>query len=193
MSIIIVSRKNPKSLEVAMRKMLPGEKVFVADVTSKSSSPDWVVFSPFHSYATAEGTPHFQVPGSAEKSFTVEGAWQGLKVFEGESVDKSKFTVRNGKNLKRTSRAKGRGKVLGHAFDNVLLDYVAARKQIYLPLYNQQLDHPAAQTSLHKLVQALQENDHLILLDYETNEDVQNTRTPLSHASLVKRRLLEMV
>lgn len=181
------------------------KKVVVVDVTSKSNSQH-VCFSPFHPYQDVEsGLPYFKVPGSSrrggkgERSFTVEGIWQGLKVFENEGIDRKKFTITNSHGIKRSStRSKHRrGPVRGHQFfkgeneEEQLLDYVAARKQIYIPAYNQLLEHPVAKKALDELFQLHLESD-LILLDYTTNEDINNTRVPLSHASLVKARLHQM-
>lgn len=62
--------------------------------------------------------------------------WQGLKVFDAAGIDTSKFEITSMKGLKRTVRRFGR--VLGHQAgvgSDTLLDYVAARKAIYLPAY----------------------------------------------------------
>lgn len=45
-------------------------------------------------------------------SVSVEGLWQGLKAFENQDIDPSKFTKSDMKGLKRTTRKYGR--VLGH-------------------------------------------------------------------------------
>ena len=78
----------------------------VLDVTSRGAQP-WVQFSPFYPH---RGIP---VPMSAGyTTYSVEGAWQGLKVFETHGVDLSKLRVTGMKDLKRTVRKYGR--VLGH-------------------------------------------------------------------------------
>ena len=59
----------------------------ILDVTSKGPDP-WVRFSPFY--------PHgdIPVPGESEMfAASVEGVWQGLKVFESADVDPLKFEV----------------------------------------------------------------------------------------------------
>ena len=43
---------------------------------------------------------------------SVEGIWQGLKVFQNMDVDVSKFQISNMRNLKRTT--KKYGKIIGH-------------------------------------------------------------------------------
>ena len=86
------------------------------------------------------------------------------------------------KNIKRTVRT--HGKCLGHKYGGKILGYVEARKLIYVPAYNWVL-----QNRLGMLVRKLRElssRGTVILLDYETNEDVENADKPLSHASLIK-------
>ena len=84
------------------------------------------------------------------------------------------------------------GRCLGHraGFDGTeLLDYLAARKGIYLPAYayvlRERLVDELAQ------LRALAEAGPLVLLDYETNTDVEDLRKPLSHAGLVRAWLLD--
>lgn len=81
--------------------------------------------------------------------------------------------------------------VLGHAWyggsgssggGRVLLPYVQARKKIYLPAYEWVLDHKV-QPELRRIAQAALQQ-RVVLLDYETNCDVEDASRPLSHASL---------
>lgn len=59
----------------------------IIDVTSKGDEP-WVKFSPFYPHG------NIPVPGIADAfAESVEGVWQGLKVFESEGVDLKKFNV----------------------------------------------------------------------------------------------------
>ena len=70
------------------------------------------------------------------RAASVEGVWQGLKVFESADVDRRKFEVTSMKGLKRTVRRFGQ--CLGHrwgAGDWTLLGYREARYRIYLPTY----------------------------------------------------------
>lgn len=151
----------------------------ILDVTSRGSQP-WIRFSPFY--------PHGNIPvpfSPGHVSASVEGIWQGLKVFERADVDARKFTITTMKNLKRSTRTYG--KVLGHrqgvAGDH-LLPYVEARQLIYLPSYHWVLEH-CLQDVLTELKQ-LEQAKTLIFLDYETNCDVNVVTRPLSHAGLVK-------
>ncbi len=151
----------------------------IIDVTSRGSTP-WVRFSPFYPHG---GIP---VPYSPEKfSMTVEGIWQGLKVFETTDVDASKLIISNMKGIKRSTRKYG--KVLGHRVGltgNKLLSYQEARWQIYLPSYKWVLDN-CVQDLINELQKLVAEKT-VVLLDYETNCEINNLSRPLSHAALIK-------
>ena len=154
----------------------------IIDVTSKGKLP-MLKFSPFYPVG---GIP---IPFSENKhAESVEGIWQGLKVFETHDIDESKFKITSMKGLKRTIRKYGKPK--GHrkgVGGDQLLDYITARKLIYLPTYRWVLDNRLA-TEINEL-KRIQEKETLILLDYETNGEIENPRKPLSHAQLIKMRL----
>ena len=101
------------------------------------------------------------------------------------NVDPTFFSKRDMKNLKRTVRKYG--PCLGHrkgTNGEELLGYIEARKQIYLPCYKWVLEN-----KLQKLVTAIRvisKHKPVVLLDYNTNPDVNNPKKPLSHASLIK-------
>lgn len=156
----------------------------VLDVTSRGPQP-WVRLSPFY--------PHGGIPvpfsdGAVGQS--VEGIWQALKVFDTADVDQAKLTATAMTGIKRTVRRFGQ--VHGHRrglTGDTLLDYESARRQIYLPVYRWVLEHRAAEQ-----IDALRElagGVDLVLLDYTTNGDVTDLATPLSHAALVRRHLLD--
>jgi hypothetical protein len=89
------------------------------------------------------------------------------------------------KNLKRTIRSNGpckghRKGVNGHE----LFGYLTARKLIYLPSYKWVLDHKLGH--LVERLRRISESGTLVLLDYETNLDVLDASSPLSHAGLIK-------
>lgn len=176
-AIHVMSKRS--SLE-NLKKKFPEAQIL--DLTSKGAAP-WVQFSPFYPHG---GIPVPFSPGQTGSS--VEGIWQGLKVFEKEDVDRSKLAITNMSGLKRSSRKFG--KVLGHRAGidgNHLLSYLDARRQIYLPTYLWVL-----QNKLQDEIAQLKEiasQSALILLDYETNTDLNNLSKPLSHASLVKNYL----
>ena len=154
----------------------------IVDVTSKGELP-MVKFSPFYPIG------NIPIPFSENKfSESVEGIWQGLKVFESQDVDEFKFHITSMKGLKRTVRKFGIPK--GHRKGingNELLDYITARKLIYLPTYKWVLDN-CLEKEINEL-KGLATDKTLILLDYETNGDIENPKKPLSHAQLIKRRL----
>jgi hypothetical protein len=177
MLIFVDSRRKN---DATLHKLYPN--ALLLDVTSKGSLP-WVKFSPFY--------PHGVIPVPFFPNITaqaVEGIWQGLKVFEIMDIDTSKFTITSMKNLKRTVRSLGAPRGHRRGVDGEsLLSYREARYQIYLPCYKWVLDN-----CLQAEVSELRELAHrqpLVLLDYETNIDIENLSKPLSHAGLVKRYL----
>jgi hypothetical protein len=167
MDVRIVSRRATKQ-----QQKLAGEGFVVIDVTSKAPT-DYVKFSPFYPHG------NIPVPGMDAVSESVEGVWQGLKILEGKGTDNKKFSVKSMKGLKRC------GKVLGHKYGDESLEYVNARKRIYVPTYQYVLD-----TYMQKELNDLRRITKLVLLDYDTNENVDDTSKPLSHASLIKKTLM---
>jgi hypothetical protein len=170
--------ENKKKQKKTLAKLYPNAEVI--DVTSKGQEP-FVRLSPFY--------PHGNIPVPFSEnifSFSVEGIWQGLKVFENMGIDDSKFGITNMKGIKRTSRKFG--KTIGHrkgVYGTEYLDYLSARMKIYLPSYAWVLQNKA-QKEIEMLVSIAEKKD-LILLDYETNEDIENIKKPLSHAALIKK------
>lgn len=170
--------ENKKKSFKTLAKLYPNAEVI--DVTSKGMFP-YVKLSPFY--------PHGDIPVPFSLNCfakSVEGIWQGLKVFDLEDVDISKFEIVDMKGIKRTVRKFG--KPQGHrrginGFE--LLDYLTARKQIYLPAYAWVLQNKTTK-EIDMLVDFAKKTD-LVLLDYETNCDIENIRKPLSHAGLVKK------
>ena len=156
----------------------------VVDLTSRAEMP-WVKFSPFF--------PHGSIPvpvaGTTLYSESVEGAWQGLKVFEHESIDLKRLENRSMKNIKRSGIRRGR--VLGHRIElssDELIDYKSARERIYMPMYRWVLENKL--TAEIDLLRTLCEAGAVALLDYNNCEDIGDLSKPLSHAVLVKQFLL---
>lgn len=174
MIIIESKRKKPATI----LKKYPD--AILADVTS-SAKDGLVKLSPFY--------PHGGIPvpfSEGYKATCVEAIWQGLKVFEGAGVDTSLFQNDTMKGLKRTVRRFG--KPLGHrkgVNGSELLGYIEARKQIYIPTYRWVLENKVANI-IERLKAASEEGMTIVLLDYDTNADVENAKKPLSHASLIK-------
>ncbi len=174
--MIYIANKRRK-LE-SIKKQYPD--AIILDVTSKAG---WAQkLSPFY--------PHGGIPIPNSGSVTgmsVEGIWQGLKVFESQGVSVSHFHNATMKGLKRTVRSLG--KPLGHQYgvsSNELLSYLEARVAIYLPTYKWVLENvQEAKSLVHRIAMKSKETD-IVLLDYNTNEDFMNLKSPLSHAALIK-------
>lgn len=151
----------------------------IADVTSQATD-GLVKLSPFY--------PHGGIPvpfSEGSTAMCVEGIWQGLKVFESADVDVNMFANGMMKNIKRTVRRFG--KPLGHrkgVNGTELLGYIEARKQIYLPAYKWVLENKVA--NIIERLREASKTKTIVLLDYTTNCDIDNPKTPLSHAFLIK-------
>ena len=174
--MIIVDSKKKKPSTIL--KKYPN--AILADVTS-GAKDGLKKLSPFY--------PHYGIPVPFSDGYTatcVEAIWQGLKVFEGSDVDVQMFQNDTMKNIKRTVRRFG--KPLGHrkgVHGTELLGYIEARKQIYIPTYRWILENKVSDI-IDRLRDASNSGKIIVLLDYDTNADVENAQKPLSHASLIK-------
>ncbi len=174
--MIIIESKRKKAATILKRY----PDAILADVTS-GAKDGLVKLSPFY--------PHGGIPVPFSEGYTatcVEAIWQGLKVFEGSDVDVSLFQNDTMKGLKRTVRRFG--KPLGHrkgVNGEELLGYIEARKQIYIPTYKWVLENKVANI-IERLRAASDSGKTIVLLDYDTNADVEDAKKPLSHASLIK-------
>lgn len=154
----------------------------ILDITSSSSLRYAQILSPFF--------PHYHIPIPFSEGYyatCVEAVWQGLKVFQDADVDMEMFKNDTMKNLKRT--VKRFGKPLGHrkGINGVeLLDYFAARMQIYLPTYKWVLDNVKEVNDVVLRIKERSLSHDIVFLDYNTNIDFRDTSSPLSHAGLVK-------
>ena len=173
--MIIIESKRKKA-ETILKKY---PDAILADVTSQAKDA-LIKLSPFY--------PHGEIPVPFSDGYSatcVEAIWQGLKVFEGADVDISLFYNDTMKGLKRTVRKFG--KPLGHrkgVHGKELLGYIEARKLIYIPTYKWVLENQVA--SIIDRLRKASETKTIILLDFDTNADVENMKKPLSHASLIK-------
>ena len=173
MILIESHKKKPENI----LKKYPG--AILADVTSKATD-SLVKLSPFY--------PHGGIPIPFSNGMTatcVEAIWQGLKVFENSDVDVCLFKNDTMKNIKRSVRKYG--KPLGHrkgVKGTELLDYIEARKQIYIPTYRWMLENKVS--SIIERMKEASKTKTIILLDYNTNQDVDDASKPLSHAFLIK-------
>lgn len=169
--------ENKRKSEKKLLELYPD--AIIADVTSKSNS-SLVKLSPFY--------PHGNIPipfSDSETAESVEGIWQGLKVFEKEDIDRKSFINDSMKNIKRTVRKLGKPKGHRKGIRGVeLLNYIEARFEIYLPSYLWVLENKVS-SIINRLKEAAIKQD-ILLLDYETNCDIMNAKKPLSHAFLIK-------
>lgn len=173
---------NVKKSKARLRKEYDNSEVI--NVSSKAELP-YLKLSPFY--------PHGDIPVPFSDGLTsesVEGVWQGLKVFNQSDVDTKKFIIRNMSGIKRPARFYG--KPLGHrkGVNGDLIDYLEARKIIYVPTYLWMLKNKT-QDLISELYQKALETD-IILLDYTTNEDLEDLSKPISHASLIKQMIMQM-
>ncbi len=173
MIIIESKKKKPENI----LKIYPD--AVLCDVTSKAKD-SLIKLSPFY--------PHGGIPVPFSEGYMatcVEAIWQGLKVFENSDIDINMFRNNTMKNIKRTVRKYGAP--LGHrkgVNGTELLGYLEARKQIYIPAYRWVLEN-----KVYGIIEKLRlasKTKTIILLDYDTNSDVENLKKPLSHASLIK-------
>ena len=180
--MIIVENKKKKIENI--RKKHPYAEI--VDLTSNSESK-FIKFSPFY--------PVGNIPGpysKGQEGMSVEGIWQGLKVFESQGADFSKFSITNMKGLKRSIRVNG--PIVGHQkgmFSSEILDYITARETIFVTCYRWVLDNKLQELT-KELCQLAGEKD-IVFLDYNVNEDIQSLKKPLSHAALVKSYIEENV
>ena len=173
---MLVIESKRKKLDTLLKKY---PNAIIADVTSHAKD-SLVKLSPFF--------PHGGIPVPFSDNVTaecVEAIWQGLKVFESADVDVNMFQNGTMKNIKRTVRKFG--KPLGHrkgVNGTELLGYIEARKLIYIPTYKWVLENKV-KNIIERLKEASRTKD-IVLLDYNTNCDVDDPKQPLSHAFLVK-------
>ena len=173
--MIVIESKRKKRENIV--KKYPD--AIIADVTSQATD-GLVKLSPFY--------PHGGIPVPFSEDYTamcVEAIWQGLKVFETADVDVKLFGNDTMKNIKRSVRRFG--KPLGHrkgVNGTGLLGYIDARKQIYLPAYRWVLENKVA--NIIERLREASKTKTIVLLDYTTNCDVDDPKSPLSHAFLVK-------
>ena len=140
------------------------------DVSSHGEHP-YSLFSPF---ACNKESP-IPVPGNEQiRAYSVEGIWQGLKIINGKT-DESLFS-RNPK--------KRKGSVEGHFFGTKVLDYLTARKQIYVPAYVYHAVHNALPHNARDLERMIKISD-VAMHDVEKNGNIQDVTKPLAHSAVL--------
>lgn len=177
--MIYVASKR-RSLE-RIQQDYPGSIIF--DITSSAPFIQGRMLSPFYPHG------NIPIPGDSRgmTASCVEAVWQGLKVFEDCGIDISLFKNTTMRNIKRTVRKNG--KTLGHQFgvySTTILNYVDAKRFIYIPTYKYVLDNvPAVHNLVVKLGERSKTQD-IVLLDYNLNPNNIDISKPISHAELVK-------
>lgn len=177
--MIVVANKKRKMDKI--QEEYPG--AYILDITSSSPFEYGRLLSPFY--------PHKNIPIPGDSrgmtAYSVEGIWQGLKVFENAGIDMHSFRNDTMKDIKRTVRKFGRP--LGHqngVYSKELLNYLDAKRLIYAPAYKYVLENvPKVRAIVERIRQKAQESD-IVLLDYNINPDNRDASKPLSHAELVK-------
>lgn len=173
--MIVIESKRRKVENI--RRIYPD--AIIHDVTSHATD-EFVKFSPFY--------PHGGIPVPFTPNVTamsVESIWQGLKDYVNSGIDTSVFRNSTMKDIKRTKRKYG--EMRGHkkgVFGTEHLGYLEARYEIYAPTYLWMLEHKVS--NLVRKLKEESENNVVILLDYNTNEDLSDRNSPLSHAGLIK-------
>lgn len=177
--MIVVANKKRKMEK--LQEEYPG--AYILDITSSSPFEYGRLLSPFY--------PHRNIPIPGDSrgmtAYSVEGIWQGLKVFENAGIDMHSFRNDTMKDIKRTVRKFGRP--LGHqngVYSKELLNYLDAKRLIYAPAYKYVLENvPKVKAIIERISQKALESD-IVLLDYNLNPDNRDASKPLSHAELVK-------
>lgn len=154
----------------AKRKRM-GPKV----INTTSHAPGWSrQFSPFHLGPVTLYEPH--------KATNVENGWQYAKVYEdhvdgsGEPTEDYWAWAKEGWSNRRAVRyPMGKGAVPLYSYwKGEKLDYVEARKRIYIPLYIKTV----IQTSAYKTLQQLyQDREEIVLWDFDGYDYLAMGRT----------------
>lgn len=172
--------ENKKRKLERIQKQYPNADIL--DITSTADIKYAQLLSPFY--------PHGNIPIPFSPGYTaqsVEGIWQGLKVFESCGIDMDSFRNSSMVGLKRTVRKYG--KPLGHQKginSTELLNYFDARMKIYIPSYLWVLENIESVKSIVNRIKERSRLNDIVFLDYNTNIDFRDISSPLSHAGLVK-------
>ena len=197
-------------------KKTPPDGYEIIDVTSYSTSL-YKQFSPFHPHGGVL-VPYVGTEAQPIYSASVEGVWQGLKMFtvKGEGISSKHFDINidkgaGTKGMKRggpkakvngvchfggpaaggTGAIKKISKAKGLGLEGTRLGYVDARRKIYLPTYQKMLKRPVVSKLILGLRRKLIKGNKLLFLDIYTSADIDNAEgKPLSHAQLLRNYVL---
>lgn len=190
----VVSRRSKKRVTELVRRSQEARTcsadapaaVAVFDVTDKGEDPDFSRLSPLHVWSGG-----VSVPGTGLVSTTVEGAWQGLKVFERQGADLGMLERSRSERVRARHGNDVRGEIRGHLVGDEVLGLAEARRRLYVPMYRGAVERHC-EGQLRLLAGLVSEGWHVVLLDDCTNADVENVSAPLSHASILAQMVREL-
>jgi len=178
----IAKKRRDELVEAGYRFVNVTSRAGDASILGGKADSEYAKLSPFFPVG---GVPLPEGVACGRKdSESVEGLWQGLKIIDGET-DFGKFKITKMKGLKRSARNK---KVGGHFIceNKEPLDYLAARREIYVPAY---LFHLKKMRDVVERLRAEATQHKVALVDY-TDAEWDDLRKPLSHACVLRHVLL---
>jgi len=185
-------KKADERVVIESRKMseediraLYGDDVMIANISTDNTAK----FRYLHPTFPHGGIP---VPGATsdddvQLAASVEGLYEGLKVFTNTGISTTSMTNTDMRNIKRY-QSQSKGKFLGYKgniHNDALLNEEEAREAIYLPAFKYVLDGPA-NAYLHPLIEALDEGRRVVLVDSKKQQHkLSDTQHPVSYAVLI--------
>jgi hypothetical protein len=118
---------------------------------------------------------------------SVDGIWNGFKVFERRGIDKKYFEKDMMKEVDREIKYGCKCRGFRNGLKGKLMNEVDARKKILIPAYNWMLENRCGK--LVDVLRKISRERTLILLDYSENGDVENISEPFSCATLLKEKI----
>lgn len=186
-------KKKGKIIVAGMREKNRPDGI-VVNVTSKSKDEWSRKFSPF-TLGPMTVTPF----DDKIECKTMENAWQYSKVYPGyeDKTTYLKWANQGFESEKANRFPMGKGKKpLYSMHKNQKLDYIAARKQIYAPLYAMCVEK-YAEESLQKLINMYESGKTIVLLDYDgyskynsLKEVLDNPKKKMGHAFILAMMIL---
>jgi hypothetical protein len=135
--------------------------------------------------------PHNGIPvpfSDGAVAVSVDGIWNGFKVFEGRGIDKKYFNKNMMEEVDREVKYGCRCKGFRNGLKGAkLMNEVDARKEILIPAYNWMLENRCGK--LVEVLKKISKERTLILLDYSENGDIENVSMPFSCATLLKKKI----
>lgn len=180
--IVIESRKTTSDEEL---RQMYGEDALIAHISTDNTA---------HFRALHPTFPHGKIPipgadATAEHrhAASVEGLYEGMKVFSNATISYASMENTDMRNIKRyQSASKGQFQGYKEALNsNVLLNELQARQKLYLPAYKFVLDG-AAHSYLEPLMDALAQGKKVVLVDSKKQQHkISDEQHPISYALLI--------